>query len=129
MSPISRSKSMSTFPIKFAVASKEGMAISEHFGHAKQFRIYEASPGRCRLLEVREVSNYCLGQHGDESAMAGILQAIKDCDAVFVAKIGDGPSEKCQGIGVKAVSSYAYEAIEASLIDYANRLAADGAGP
>jgi len=39
-----RYPAMIVFPIKLAVASKEGMAISEHFGHAKQFRIYEATP-------------------------------------------------------------------------------------
>jgi predicted Fe-Mo cluster-binding NifX family protein len=42
-------------PLKVAVASKEGLAVSEHFGHAKQFRVYEVSPGRCRLLEQRDV--------------------------------------------------------------------------
>ena len=117
---------MTTFPIKLAVASKEGLAISEHFGHAKQFKIYEATPDSCSLLEVREVSNYCLGHHGDQSALVGILEAIKDCHAVFVAKIGDGPTEKCEAIGVKAVSDYAYEAIEDSLLDYVRRLAEEG---
>lgn len=109
---------MTTFPVKLAVASKEGLAISEHFGHAKQFRIYETVPERCEFLEIREVSHYCLGQHGDQSAMAGILETIKDCHAVFVAKIGDGPTEKLNAIGVDAVADYAYEAIEASLLDY-----------
>lgn len=112
------------FPIKLAVASKEGLAISEHFGHAKQFRIYEAMPTRYHLLEIREVSNYCMGQHGDQSAMAGILEAIKDCHAVFVAKIGDGPTEKCRAVGVKAITAYAYEAIEDSLLEYVRQLAA-----
>ncbi|MGY6274064.1 NifB/NifX family molybdenum-iron cluster-binding protein [Methylomonas sp. MgM2] len=118
---------MTTFPVRLAVASKEGLAISEHFGHAKQFRIYRASPEHCDFLEVREVSNYCLGQHSDQSALVGILEAIKDCHAVFVAKIGDGPSEKCEAIGVRAVSNYAYEAIEASLLDYVRSLSSEGA--
>ncbi len=116
---------MIEFPIKLAVASKEGMAISEHFGHAKQFRIYEATQENCHLLETREVSHYCLGQHSDQTAMAGILETIKDCYAVFVAKIGDGPTEKLQAVGVRAVSRYAYEAIEDSLLDYVHSLVAD----
>lgn len=115
---------MTVFPVKLAVASKEGLAISAHFGHAKQFRIYEAGPERCDLLEIREVSNYCLGQSADQSAMPGILEAIKDCHAVFVAKVGEGPAEKCLAIGVRAVSFYAYEAIEDSLLDYVRRIAA-----
>lgn len=105
--------------MKLAVASKEGMGISEHFGHAKQFWIYEVSDGACDLLEKRQVEHYCLGQQSSKTAMAGILETVKDCQAVFVAKIGDGPTEKLAAIGVQAVSDYAYEAIEASLLDYA----------
>lgn len=112
------------FPLLLAVASKEGLAISEHFGHAKQFRIYAAFPNRCQFLETRQVAHYCLGQHTDQSAMAGILEAIKDCHAVFVAKIGDGPAEKLNKIGVRAVGQYAYQAIEASLLDYVGQLIA-----
>jgi predicted Fe-Mo cluster-binding NifX family protein len=107
--------------MKIAVASKEGMAVSEHFGHAKQFLIYEVDANRCALLEKREVEHYCLGQQSSKTAMAGILEAIKDCRAVLVAKIGDGPTEKLAAIGVEAVSDYAYEAIEASVLNYANK--------
>lgn len=45
------------------------------------------------------------------------------CDAVFVAKIGDGPIEKLATIGVQAVADYAYEAIEESLLDYLRKSA------
>ncbi|MGR8930563.1 MAG: NifB/NifX family molybdenum-iron cluster-binding protein [Gammaproteobacteria bacterium] len=114
---------MTVFPVKLAVATKEGLAISEHFGHAKQFHIYEVTPERCDFLETREVAHYCLGQTGDQSAMAGILETIKDCQAVFVAKIGDGPTEKLQAIGVRSVANYAYEAIEESLLDYVCQMA------
>ena len=107
-----------------AVASKEGQAISDHFGHARHFRIYEVSPDSCRYIESRDVEHYCHGNTGSQSAMAMILQTIKDCRAVFVAKIGDGPIEKLAKIGVRAVSSYAWEAIEPSLLDYARRTAA-----
>lgn len=112
------------FPLRLAVASKENISISEHFGHAKSFRIYEVTPAECRFLETREVKHYCLGNSADQSAMAGILETIRDCAAVFVARIGDGPTEKLAAIGVQAVSNYAHEAIEDSLLDYASRLAA-----
>lgn len=115
---------MTELPLRLAVATKEGLAISEHFGHARRFAIYAVSPDACRLLEHRDVEHYCLGNTSSQTAMAGILEAIKDCRAVFVAKIGDGPTEKLRAIGVAAVSTYAYEAIEASLLDYARRVAA-----
>ncbi|MFC3608038.1 NifB/NifX family molybdenum-iron cluster-binding protein [Stutzerimonas tarimensis] len=112
------------FPLRLAVASKDGLAISEHFGHAKRFAVYEVAPECCRLLEQREVEHYCLGNSSSQTAMAGILEAIKDCHAVFVARIGDGPTDKLTAIGVAAVSGYAWEPIEASLLDYVRRLAA-----
>jgi len=107
--------------MKLAVASKEGLGISEHFGHSKQFWIYQVSSSQCQFLEKREVEHYCLGQTSSKTAMAGILESIKDCQAVFVAKIGEGPTEKLATIGVQAVSDYAYEAIEESLLDYAKK--------
>ena len=77
----------------------------------------------CVWQETREIDHYCLGQHANQSAMTGILEAIKDCHAVFVAKIGDGPRDKVHAIGVRAVSDYAYAAVEESLLDYSRRLA------
>lgn len=107
---------------RFAVASKEGRAINEHFGHAKHFYVYEVDNNLCQLLEKREVSHYCLGGHSDKTALSGILETIKDCKAVFVSKIGDGPTEKLQVRGITAVSDYAWEEIEPSLLDYFSAL-------
>ena len=107
--------------LRIAVATKEGMAVSEHFGHAKRFLIYDVGKDRCRLVEQREVSHYCLGGTSDSSALTGILEAIKDCKAVFVAKIGDGPTEKLLARGIEAVSDYAWEEIEPALLDYVNK--------
>lgn len=112
---------MTTQAFKLAVATKEGISISEHFGHAKQFWIYEVSSDACRLTERREVEHYCKGHHGSQSAMAKILHTIRDCQAVFVAKIGDGPSDKLAAIGVTAVGDYAYEEIQSSLLDYVQK--------
>lgn len=107
--------------LRLAVATKEGLGISQHFGHANSFAIYQVTGDICTFLETRDVEHYCLGNSSSQSAMAKILQTINDCDAVFVAKIGDGPTEKLARIGVKAISDYAYEAIEPSLLDYARK--------
>lgn len=79
--------------------------------------------GRVVLIDIREVENYCLGQHSSQSAMAMILNTINDCTAVLVAKIGMGPIDKLADIGVMAVDQYAYEAVEDSLLDYTRNLA------
>lgn len=83
--------------------------------------IYELTAEVCRLLEQREVRHYCLGGASDKTAMADILETIKDCAAVFVAKIGDGPTEKLAARGITAVSDYAWENIEPALLDYAGK--------
>ena len=110
--------------MRLAVATKQGLGIDVHFGHVKSFWVYEVTPASCELLEKREVEHYCLGGTSSKTAMSGILAAIKDCDAVFVAKIGDGPTEKLTNIGVRAVSEYAYEAVQESLLDYAGKQSA-----
>lgn len=113
---------MSDSTLRIAVATKEVRAVSEHFGHAKLFHVYELRRGEARLLETRPVRHYCLGNHSDKTAMADILETIADCSAVLVAKIGDGPTEKLAARGIVAVSDYAWEEIEPSLLDYAMRL-------
>lgn len=105
--------------LRIAVASKDGVAINEHFGHAKEFFIYEVSLQHSQLIETREVKHYCLGNHSDKSALQNILTTIADCQAVFVAKIGDGPTEKLAAKGIKAVSDYTWEEITPSLLNYA----------
>lgn len=112
------------FPIRLAVASKEGRAISEHFGHARRFLIYDVSPTLCEQIDDRDVDHYCLGQQASQGAMEKILETVKDCHAVLVAKVGDGPRARLAAIGVGIVAGYAYEGIEDSLLDYAARLAA-----
>lgn len=116
---------MSSPALRIAVASQEGLAVSEHFGHAKRFFIYELDGETARLLEQREVSHYCLGGSSDKSALAQILDTIADCQAVLVAKIGDGPTEKLAAKGITAVSDYAWEEIEPSLIDYAKTISSN----
>ena len=112
---------MSNAVIRIAVATKDGVMVSEHFGHAKSFHIYELSADACQFVGQRQVRHYCLGGSSDKTAMAEILETIQDCDAVFVAKVGDGPTEKLAARGITAVSEYAWEEIEPSLLDYADK--------
>ncbi|WP_432695121.1 NifB/NifX family molybdenum-iron cluster-binding protein [Marinobacterium sp. YM272] len=100
---------------RVAVASKQGVAVDEHFGHAKHFSIYSVSEAGCSLIEKREVDHYCLGGQGDRSALEKILDTIDDCDAVLVARVGDGPADKLRRRGVEPVADYPWEAVEPAL--------------
>ncbi len=101
--------------LRVAIASQEGLAVSEHFGHAKQFWIYTVENGTPTLLEQRQVEHYCLGGSSNKGALSGILEAVKDCQAVFVAKIGDGPRDKLAAIGVEAVDAYGWMTIDEAI--------------
>ncbi|WP_205754808.1 NifB/NifX family molybdenum-iron cluster-binding protein [Azoarcus sp. DD4] len=103
---------------RVAVATKDGLAVSEHFGHAKLFHVYDVDADGHRLVEKREVAHYCLGGSSDQGALAGILAAVADCEAVLVAKIGDGPTEKLKVKGIVGLGDYAWEAIGEALAHY-----------
>lgn len=101
--------------IQVAVASSSGQAIDLHFGHAKCFYIYRLGPDGAQLLELRQVEHYCHGGHGAAGALHTILDTIADCTAVFVARIGDGPTEKLAARGIRAVSDYPWSTIDEAL--------------
>ncbi|MFK4752968.1 NifB/NifX family molybdenum-iron cluster-binding protein [Oceanobacter antarcticus] len=103
---------------RVAVASKDGVSINQHFGHAQTFVVYQLTADNIESLEQREVSLYCHGHSADHAAMADILTTIQDCDAVLVARVGDGPADKLRAIGVEPVDDYAYLGIEESLQAY-----------
>ena len=111
--------------LRIAVASKDGVAVNEHFGHAKKFYAYDVSVAGSQLIEERQVKHYCLGGSSDKSAMADILETINDCTAVLVARIGDGPAGKLKLRGIQAVTEYTWEEIDSSLMNYIDTVSVD----
>ncbi|MGP0061494.1 MAG: nitrogenase cofactor biosynthesis protein NifB [Beijerinckiaceae bacterium] len=104
--------------ILVAVATKGGGRINEHFGHAKEFQIYELSAGGAKFVGHRRVDHYCKGGYGDEDSLETVLRAINDCTAVFVAKVGGCPKDSLKQAGIDPVDEYAHEFIEQSAIAY-----------
>ena len=104
--------------ILVAVATKGGGRVNEHFGHAKEFQIYELSNSGVKIVGHRRVDLYCQDGFGDEDRLAKVIRAIQDCAAVLVAKIGTPPKEKLKKAGIEAVDAYAFEFIEPSAIAY-----------
>ncbi len=84
---------ISDVKILIAVATKGGGRVNEHFGHAKEFQIYELSTAGAKFVGHRRVDLYCQGGFGDEDSLESVIRAINDCVAVFVAKIGGCPKE------------------------------------
>jgi nitrogen fixation protein NifB len=108
----------SDIKILAAVATKGQGVINEHFGHAKEFQIYELSVKGAKFVGHRRVDLYCQGGFGDEDSLETVIRAINDCHAVFVAKIGGCPKNDLIKAGIEPVDEFAHEFIEKSAITW-----------
>lgn len=106
----------SDIKLLIAVATKGSGLVNEHFGHAKEFQIYELSVGGAKFVGHRRVDLYCQGGYGEEDSLPSIIRAINDCHAVFVAKIGGCPKDELLKAGIEPVDRYASEFIEKSAL-------------
>ncbi|MGV7219114.1 nitrogenase cofactor biosynthesis protein NifB [Bradyrhizobium sp. UFLA05-112] len=99
-----------------AVATKGSGLINEHFGHAKEFQIYELSSGGTKFIGHRRVDLYCQGGYAEDGKLETVIRAINDCHAVFIAKIGGCPRAGLIKAGVEPVDQYAHELIDRSTL-------------
>lgn len=106
----------SDIKVLVAVATKGAGLINEHFGHAKEFHVYELSRSGAKFVGHRRVDHYCQGGHGAQDDLAAIIRSINDCHAVFVARIGGRPTSELDKAGIEPVDQYAHEFIENSTI-------------
>ncbi|MDA9408810.1 nitrogenase cofactor biosynthesis protein NifB [Bradyrhizobium sp. CCBAU 45384] len=107
---------MGAITLLVAVATKGSGLIDEHFGHAKEFQMYELSTSGAKFVGLRRVEGYCQGGYGEEDRLSAILHDIRDCHAVFVAKIGGCPKSNLIKAGIEPVDQFAHEFIEKSAI-------------
>jgi nitrogen fixation protein NifB len=112
---------------RVAVATRGDGLVNEHFGHAREFQVYDVTRDGARLVGLRKVEHYCRGGDGDDDALDGALRALSDCAAVLVAKIGRCPRERLAAARIEPVDCHAFEPIEAAalawLVGHAERIA------
>ncbi len=102
-------------PVLMAVATSGGGVINQHFGHAREFLIYEASINDVRFIGHRKVDLYCSGGDtcGDaETALQKTIRVLDGCEAVLCAKIGYEPWGQLEAAGIQPNGEYAMEPIE-----------------
>jgi predicted Fe-Mo cluster-binding NifX family protein len=90
-----------------AVASKSGIEIDQHFGHAETFRIFKYRKGNPLQVGEVKVEKYCSfdPEHPfRHRQFDGIAKALKDCKAVVTAMIGELPKQELEKLGFKVVS-------------------------
>ncbi|PJI40837.1 MAG: nitrogenase cofactor biosynthesis protein NifB [Rhizobium sp.] len=98
-----------------AIATKGGGRVNEHFGHAREFQVYEASPKGISFVGHRKVEQYCLGGFGEDATLDGVIEALEGIDVVLCAKIGDCPKDSLKSAGIRATDAYGFDYIETAI--------------
>ena len=98
-----------TAPVRVAVATKSGVRVDQHFGHAEAFRVYEYAGGAVRFVENRPVPAYCRSSDacgGHTGRIDAIIETIADCAAVLSLRIGEHPRAALAERGIRSMMHY-----------------------
>ena len=120
---------LTTRPVLMAVATNGQGVINLHFGHAKEFLIYEASPDGVRFISHRKADQYCGGDStcGDgETTLQITIRALAGCEAVLCSKVGYEPWEQLEAAGIAPNGEHAMEPIEEAVLAVYKEMAAAG---
>ena len=101
-----------------AVATEGHGKVNQHFGHATECQIFEVSPSEAHFVGHRRVDLYCQGGYGEDEQLPSIVNAINDCHAVLVSKIGACPRDELSAAGIEPVDEYAHEYIEKAALSW-----------
>jgi nitrogen fixation protein NifB len=130
------SRSTALRPVMMAVATSGGGVINQHFGHAREFLIYEAAVDSdptasvaVRFVGTRKVELYCAGGDtcGDaETALSGTIRTLAGCEVVLCSKIGYEPWGELEAAGIVPNGEHAMEPIEDAVAAVYRELADQG---
>jgi len=116
-------------PVLMAVASAGQGLINQHFGHAREFLIYEATMEDVRFIGVRKTELYCTGSDGcgdGESVLERTIRTLEGCEVVLCAKIGFEPWQRLEAAGIQPNGEHALEPIEEAVAAVYREMAAAG---
>ena len=99
--------------MKIAVVTDDGKTISQHFGRARYYIVYDVQSGEVKGSEVRSKAAHHSGeephQHGEgghrgpeaDAKHSSMLSNISDCEALIARGMGWGAFEAIRATGVK----------------------------
>jgi nitrogen fixation protein NifB len=120
---------MNTRPVLMAVATSGQGVINVHFGHAKEFLIYEASPDGVRFISHRTADASGGGDIScgeTESTLQRTIRSLEGCEAVLCSKVGYEPWEMLETAGIMPNGEHAMENIEEAVMAVYKEMAAAG---
>ncbi|HEX5391735.1 MAG TPA: NifB/NifX family molybdenum-iron cluster-binding protein, partial [Rhodocyclaceae bacterium] len=115
-------------PVLMAVAAR-GPVINIHFGHAKEFMIYEATAKGAKFVGHRKADSYCAGDDtcGDaESVLDRTIKTLAGCEVVLCSKIGYEPWGNLEAAGIQPNGEHAMEPIEDAVMAVWHEMLAAG---
>lgn len=93
---------------KVAVAAQPGRMVTQHFGRASVFHVFERSGDGWVLLESRENDPSCAGDGNDhESLLAFSAETLADCDGMLAARMGPGAVRVLNDRGIDTYAMHA----------------------
>jgi nitrogen fixation protein NifB len=105
--------------ILVAIATQGGGRINQHFGHAKEFQVYEASSSGVAFIGHRNVDDtYCQGGFGEDATLDSIISTLEGIDIVLCSKIGDCPKDQLKRAGIRVSDEWAFEYIESAISNH-----------
>jgi nitrogen fixation protein NifB len=116
---LKQEEKLNTRPVLMAVATSGQGVINVHFGHAKEFLIYEASPEGVRFISHRKTDAYCSGDTScgeTETTLQRTVRALAGCEAVLCSKVGYEPWEMLENAGIIPNGEHAMENIEEAVM-------------
>ncbi len=93
---------------RFAVCSKNGRLVDQHFGHATKFYIYDYIDDKISFVETRPVEQYCHGTKEEKEAgrIYKLIKVIEDCNCVICLRIGICPSNALKEKSIDIYTTY-----------------------
>lgn len=91
-----------------AVASKSGVEVDQHFGHAERFLVYDCAAGKPQLVKEVAVEKYCSYDPNHtfrKPQFQAIVEALAGCRVVVTAMIGDYPRQELEKAGMVHVAA------------------------
>ncbi|WP_220095173.1 nitrogenase cofactor biosynthesis protein NifB [Bacillus sp. 03113] len=83
--------------IRIAATTRGNARVNLHFGHAKEFLIFDVMEDNIKFVGVRKVQSYCIGKIDCSTNKGPILaetaEILKDCQMLLSSGIGENPKK------------------------------------
>ena len=95
--------------MRIAVASTNGKEVDLHFGKTTKFMVFEVfekQDGELVPIGERECARLSVEDKNhpfDKERFEAVYSAIRDCERVYVTRIGERPEKELKDRGIEAV--------------------------